>query len=376
MKIQSLIQTFTTLLVLFLSPSFQAQTCLELPEINGTPQTSSVPIDWTIWNGTPDVITGNGIYPTGIAATIQDVNQPSSAGGEMVFFIINPVNGVNTESIQTSIDNLIVGESYTVNVEWQQATLDYTYFSSTFSGGHLGAYLDGILIQTFISNGSIDDIWQVASISFTATASSHVLGLRGIISNVSSRGAIVIDNSFCVSPLPVELIDFTLTNENNHVLLTWKTAAELNNLSFHIQRYTKDETWQNIFETEGGGTTSSENNYSYLDQNAPSKLIYYRLKQIDFNGKERFSEIKTIDRSEILVNIEISLYPNPTSDQLIIIGKNIKEFSILNNIGQQLNIDSKVILKSKNRIEINVQSLENGIYFIRTNKSIKRFIKN
>jgi hypothetical protein len=50
MKLQSLIQSFTTLLVLFLSPSFQAQTCLELPELNGTPQTSSAPIDWTIWN--------------------------------------------------------------------------------------------------------------------------------------------------------------------------------------------------------------------------------------------------------------------------------------------------------------------------------------
>ena len=376
-KLKSLLRNLILLLFLLITNQFaQSQICLELPELNGTPQTYAAPQDWSIWYGTPDIITGNGIYTTGVPATIQDVDQASTAGGEIVFLIINPANGNNTESIQTTLSSLIIGQSYTVNVEWQQATLDYTNFSSRFTGGDLGAYIDGSLIHTFASNGGIDDVWQVATISFTATATSHILGLKGILNNISNRGAIVIDNSYCVSPLPVDLIDFTATEAHLDVLLSWQTKSETNNKSFQIERYTDDNDWQQIAEISGAGTSSNQNNYSFLDQNISSQHIYYRLKQIDFDGKITQSEVIGIDRSEISNDISISVYPNPTSDRLVILGKNIQHFNIINSIGQQINMDGLIESNTKNQLVLDVSRLKNGVYFIKASLEVKRFIKN
>ena len=68
-------------------------------------------------------------------------------------------------------------------------------------------------------------------------------------------------------PVPVELISFTASANNSIVNLNWSTATELNNSGFEIQRKNENSEWISIGFIKGFGTTTTQNNYSYTDQN-------------------------------------------------------------------------------------------------------------
>ena len=169
-------------LMIFASKSW-GQICVNLPVINGQTGTSVAPNGWTIWNSTPDIINGNGTYPGVAQAVITNVNGSSNGGGEMAFFLINAALGSNTEGLKTTINGLTPGVQYQVALQWQQVTLDYNAVISDPSGGKLEIHLDGSLLSTFTSSGDVNDNWQTASVTFIATAPTHVIGIKGAIIN-------------------------------------------------------------------------------------------------------------------------------------------------------------------------------------------------
>lgn len=94
------------------------------------------------------------------------------------------------------------------------------------------------------------------------------------------------------NPLPVELISFKAILEGNVVSLSWQTATELNNRGFEIERKT-GTSWEQISFVPGSGTTTALKSYYYEDNiiGINSDIIYYRLKQIDFNGSFEYSNV-------------------------------------------------------------------------------------
>jgi hypothetical protein len=126
---------------------------------------------------------------------------------------------------------------------------------------------------------------------------------------------IINDSSYVV---PVELTEFTSNVNAGNVILSWRTASEMNNRGFEIQRAAiknndgqKHPDYYTIGFVEGKGTTSNENYYSYSDHPGTSGLYHYRLKQTDYNGDIHYSE-------EIEVNLSLGInfkldqnYPNP-----------------------------------------------------------------
>ncbi|MCU0405962.1 MAG: hypothetical protein MUE64_03155, partial [Ignavibacteriaceae bacterium] len=86
--------------------------------------------------------------------------------------------------------------------------------------------------------------------------------------------------------LPVELTSFTAISQSGKTILNWLTATETNNLGFEIQRMRDNFDWENIGFVEGYGTTTEPKEYSYIDDlnTIQSTVLFYRLKQIDFDG--------------------------------------------------------------------------------------------
>ena len=131
--------------------------------------------------------------------------------------------------------------------------------------------------------------------------------------------------SFSPSPTPVELVEFKANAESNHIELQWKTATELNNYGFEVERSQKSEVssqsrsgtsntqWQRIGFVKGNGTSTIPNTYSFRDNKAQNGYKYkYRLKQIDINGGYNYSS--TIEVTASLAPAAYSLsqnYPNP-----------------------------------------------------------------
>ncbi len=97
--------------------------------------------------------------------------------------------------------------------------------------------------------------------------------------------------------LPVELLSFVATKEGRNVLLKWSTATELNNSHFEIERSTDGHEWEKIAKVKGAGNSSNIVSYNYTDFMVPDgfNTIYYRLVQVDFDGKNNNLPARAVD---------------------------------------------------------------------------------
>lgn len=127
--------------------------------------------------------------------------------------------------------------------------------------------------------------------------------------------------------LPVELKTFTARITIDAVFLEWSTLSEIDNDHFLIQKSHDGQTYQNIGQVAGHGTTNDPKNYSFPD---PAPFIgpnYYRLKQVDYDGQYEYSP-----KSFVHYNLspEISVYPNPViSGQTVnILHNGIDDFNL------------------------------------------------
>jgi hypothetical protein len=115
-------------------------------------------------------------------------------------------------------------------------------------------------------------------------------------------------------PLPVELISFTAKVIGKSISLNWKTATEINNFGFEIERRTlnaKHEAWDEIGFVNGNGNSNSPKEYSFVDKNpGGSGVIKYRLKQIDNDGQFEYSDVISVDYSINDFGVYQN-YPNP-----------------------------------------------------------------
>lgn len=98
--------------------------------------------------------------------------------------------------------------------------------------------------------------------------------------------------------LPVELIDFEGSLVNNNIHLKWSTLSENNNAAFEIQYSTDGIAFTNIGAVLGMGDSETLQNYNFIDKDIYYRplvnTIYYRLKQVDFDGSIFYSDILAI----------------------------------------------------------------------------------
>ncbi|HLP16811.1 MAG TPA: right-handed parallel beta-helix repeat-containing protein [Bacteroidota bacterium] len=135
----------------------------------------------------------------------------------------------------------------------------------------------------------------------------------------SSR-ILIRDTARVISPLPVELVSFTLASKNGAVVLSWRTAMEVNNYGFDIEKKSstggQTAVWTKIGFVAGSGSSNIAHDYSFTDPSATAGS--YRLKQIDRDGQFTYSkEIEFLTTGVSAVSglpTEFALgqnYPNP-----------------------------------------------------------------
>ena len=111
------------------------------------------------------------------------------------------------------------------------------------------------------------------------------------------------------TPLPIELLDFTVKLTNASADLSWSTSSELNNDFFTVERASDIEKFEEVLIVKGQGTNSTRTNYSAIDDSPLPGRSYYRLKQTDFDGKFTYSALRKIENTDIKTHLKI--YPNP-----------------------------------------------------------------
>ena len=115
--------------------------------------------------------------------------------------------------------------------------------------------------------------------------------------------------------LPVELTSFSATAQNKAVNLSWKTATEVNNYGFEVERIRNEElgirNWSKVGFVNGAGNSNSPKEYSFTDKSAASGKYLYRLKQLDNDGQYSYSKEVEVDLGTPTAFALEQNYPNP-----------------------------------------------------------------
>ncbi|MCA1764602.1 MAG: T9SS type A sorting domain-containing protein [Flavobacteriales bacterium] len=161
-----------------------------------------------------------------------------------------------------------------------------------------------------------DDEWDsYGGTGMTYDSPTNSGSLNSITPISFSEKYITLGSSDELNPLPVTWLYFEGENKGKDNLLSWATSAEINNDYFELERSLDAYNWTSIAEIEGAGLSNSTLTYTYTDQNAPFGRVYYRLRQVDFDGKMEFApNLVSLERSfaEKSKQFDFLLFPNPT----------------------------------------------------------------
>jgi len=182
---------------------------------------------------------------------------------------------------------------------------------------------------------------------------------------VGSNGTIIkTDNG---SPTPVELVLFEGIERNKTILLNWITATELNNNGFEIQRKFAESQFVTIGFVKGGGTTTNQREYSFIDKELVDGKYFYRLKQIDFNGSFEYSDVVEVEIAPSKFSLNQN-YPNPFNPSTKIswqspVGswQTLKVFDVLGN--EVATLVNEYRDAGKYETEFNAEKLSSGVYY-------------
>ncbi len=185
-----------------------------------------------------------------------------------------------------------------------------------------------------------------------------------------------IDNTLTIGPdvpLPVQLVSFSSTLSGNLVELDWKTATEINNYGFEPQRSINQSDWVPIGFVEGHGTVNSPQNYTFSDPVTPGMMIndalYYRLRQIDRDGREDFSPVVRVALNAAPGNIQVfQNYPNPFNPETKIAFSLDKKqpvslavYDVLGNEVERL-LDNATLDEGFHLVTFQSRTLNSGMY--------------
>lgn len=260
---------------------------------------------------------------------------------------------------------------------------DFTNTGSVTVGGELtinsssNVYINGgvfIATDLLINGGNFDASGSAGCSAFLITNNTHINSGVSVTggnvwitdstnadtintNNCGSCGFTFDQTNDCFTSLPVELIQFNGRLVEGGVQLNWSTLSEKNNSHFIIERSTNLEDFTAIDLVYGSGTTSEITHYQFLD-NSPNLngRVYYRLRQVDFDGTAEYTPIVSVNLKEIY-----RLEATAISDYLLINSIEDEDLIIrLNDISGKILING--VFQSNEPIRIS--HLDSGYYVL------------
>ncbi len=211
-------------------------------------------------------------------------------------------------------------------------------------------------------------------ISFTITPDSDggvPLAFTFEASDGSSNGWAIF--SYAEASLPVVISNFDASLERKNVELHWSTDIELNSHKFEIQRAFDENEFVKIAEIEAKGNDLVGADYSFIDYNISefnAEDVYYRLKQIDQDGKYAYSDRVVVSLGRFQENVfEIGEIHRVGSNEFLIeLNSKIDHtafIQVANSGGQHILNQIKSVMEGTNRIGLAFkQDMPEGVYVI------------
>ena len=202
----------------------------------------------------------------------------------------------------------------------------------------------------------------VVALSTTTAARRNNDGATDTDNNLADF-SIVVPNPTNCGTIPVQLLDFKAQKENKAVKLLWSTATELNNAYYTIERSENGKSFEKIGEVSGYGNSNILKNYQFMDEKPMNTVNYYRLRQVDFDGKETVYKTVSVHFGK---STTTKVYPSIAKDKVNveISGDNgASDLLVVNLLGQV--VKAQKLQNTEGVIPVNISDLPNGSYIMR-----------
>lgn len=328
-------------------------------------------------------------FPVGTSTKLEEasVNFASISGANTLAarFITGDggTNGLPVVDGVTTIPYISTFGYWEINAATSMSDLyDGTFIANSFT--NMSGYPYTHLLKR------VDNIssWTVDGAHVTTTGSNTLATLQRTGMTGFSQFAVGKLSADAAPPLPVSIVSFSGYKDGSRNQLRWTTASEQNNRGFDVMRSADGINYTSIGfvnSQASGGNSDLQLNYTYTDNNITDGKQYYRLRQQDFDGHSKFSNIVLIKGDKPLTLMMEGLFPNPASTIVnVMIAAPVREKVSLvitdvtgRTVAQQLvNVET-----GSNTIPVDISRLNAGSYMVKLvcssncESQVGRFIK-
>lgn len=257
----------------------------------------------------------------------------------------------------TFVTNIEISRSIPFNTKGQivyEGCNERTNGTGSYAGENVPGYVD------------THDMLQMISYCGSCTANDRTQFFDDAV-DIDHWGATCRPTTTLLNPLPVELIAFNVKGTDNGVELSWTTASETENSHFEAEYSYDGVNWYTVGYIQGAGNSTSNLYYSFLHEEHKDGVMYYRLRQIDFDGSENISNVIHYSFDEEAKPKGFIAYQN-SNNQVEISAKfsGMGEAMLFDTRGKL--VESKTFIstnKSGTKIIFDATGLSEGIYYVR-----------
>jgi hypothetical protein len=311
------------------------------------------------------------------SASITTIGSPGtphvSSNGDFQYVMNTPIdqqciNFTFSSSAHLYITDHTAGKPPTYNIN-DSLSFSSTAFIFSDPSSLFNVYPSAIVPTALVSS------YTGWSIIFLPNTSFQVCGQRIVGSPTNNFRLPVRFGVFVSNPLPIELMSFAAQLKGEKVAIHWETGSETNNDYFVIERSGNGLDWEEVSRVQGTGNVTSPRSYSLCDEMPLSGVSYYRLQQVDRDGK-----ITYFDPVIVNVNLEtdqVETYPVPTKEELTVLGEEweLSHFEVYNLLGQLMNERISIVEQSDSKLVLDLSTLPSGAYYLKTKTTVKKIYK-
>ena len=247
----------------------------------------------------------NFVFPVG-NGTVERTTALTSLSGSSEFNVRYAASTPNSHSLQPPVWDVNENEYWIINkISGGTARVTLNWDVSK-------VYFPNWILSDILVSGYNGSLWTDNGGAGTATGNVATTG-SVTSSSISSFNLFVLGSRSYI--LPLTLIDFTASRQNNYTRVAWTTEREYNVTNFVVERSDDGISFYAIAQVAGRNSGNTEQ-YSNLDYAPIQRTAYYRLRSIDINGRASVS--KTVSVS-VTSDTQLTLMTNPAHDKVTLI---------------------------------------------------------
>ncbi len=349
---------------------------------------NNAPRPQTFIQGTPD-IGAQEFTPISIPAALTRV---STSATTAVFLLgidtVAKIKWTGTLPISSVIGRRYTG-AYPPNINGNLHKSLNLYWDFTAPFGSYNYEVD--LFYRYPSRGSIPAILNMIGAQKTGSSpwafyqgnAVAIDSVRNILTIKGLTNFSMLTGTDLNNPLPVKLLDFSALAISSNASLQWTTAEEKNVSHFEVYASDNGIDYSRIGDDiKAKGNTSTNTVYRYVDNDAfaSTSVRYYRLKSVDINGDDSWSNTEIVSR-QLIFKKDVLVYPNPFSNNITIyMNDNSLTDIMISDLSGRL-LYHRGLVPNNNQINLlDIDGLNSGIYLITVKQGneiySKKLIKN